>query len=65
MADTGHTIGYGGVATRTGLSTRQIKRLVAAKKIPHIRYSDRVVRFNLLEIENWIRARHVKPMETG
>ena len=62
MADTGHqTIGYAGVALRTGLSTRQLKRLVAARKIPHIRYSDRVVRFNRDEIEEWIHARHVKP----
>lgn len=62
MSNTGReTIGYASLANRTGLSLRQLKRLVAAKKIPHIRYSERVVRFNAEEIEQWIAVRHVKP----
>lgn len=68
MSSTGHaptTIGYAGLALRTGLSLRQLKRLVAARKIPHIRYSERVVRFNRDEIEDWIQARHVRPDKRG
>jgi excisionase family DNA binding protein len=54
-------MGYEGLVLRTGLNVRTLKRLVAANKIPHVRYSDRVVRFDREEIERWIESRTVKP----
>ena len=52
---------YAGLALRTGLSVRTLKRLVASGRIPHIRYSDRVIRFDKGQIEQWIDERCVKP----
>lgn len=53
------TMGYNGLSLRTGLNVRTLKRLVASKQIPHIRYSARVVRFDCAAIDEWIRARTV------
>lgn len=55
------TIGYSGLALQTGLPMRTLQRLVAQKKIPHVRYSERVVRFNRAEIAEWIAQRTVRP----
>jgi len=54
-------MGYDGLSLRTGLSVRTLKRLVAAGKVPHVRYSARVIRFNKDEIEDWIGKRTVRP----
>lgn len=54
-------MGYDGLSLRTGLSVRALKRLVASGRIPHIRYSGRVIRFSREEIDEWIRQRTVTP----
>jgi hypothetical protein len=46
----------------TGLSVRALRRLVSAGRIPHIRYSERVVRFEVDAIEKWI-ADKVQPVK--
>ena len=55
------TWGYDGVAVRTGLSKRTIKRMVARHEIPHIRYSARAIRFDRDAIERWIADRSKQP----
>jgi excisionase family DNA binding protein len=54
---------YSGLALRTGLSIRTLKRLVAERKIPHIRYTEHSIRFDKAAIEGWIteRSEAVKP----
>lgn len=54
------TVGYPGASLLTGLKVRSLRRLVAARRIPHIRYSDRVVRFDAAELEQWVAEKTVK-----
>jgi excisionase family DNA binding protein len=45
------------VATLLNISKATLCRLTKRGEIPHKRLGDRIVRFNLDEIENWRRAR--------
>ena len=57
MPDQLPTMSYSGLAIRTGLSIRTLKRLVAGKLIPHIRYTEHSIRFDRAAIEQWITER--------
>lgn len=59
------TMSYTGLAVRTGLNVRTLRRLVATGKVPHIRYSARVVRFDRDAIEAWLKTRMVAHVETS
>jgi len=45
-----------GVAEILGVSTRTVKRLVAARKLPHVRIG-RMVRFLPADVFRWVEAR--------
>lgn len=46
------------VAERLGVTVRHVRRLVADKRIPYIRWGH-LIRFDPVEIEDWIdRGRH-------
>jgi excisionase family DNA binding protein len=55
------TMSYDELQMRTGLSKRTLRRLVAARQVPHIKLSAYAVRFDREEIERWIESRTVKP----
>ena len=61
-SDARSTVGYPGLQNMTGLSIRALRRLVSAHRIPCIRYSERVVRFSVEEIEAWMAAK-VQPVK--
>lgn len=44
-----------------GLTGRQVLELVRRGQLPHIRYSARIVRFELDDIEAWCEARKQGP----
>ncbi len=54
---------YRDVIARTGLSYGTLRTLVCAKAIPHYRFSRNVVRFAARDIESWLAASAVEPMQ--
>lgn len=42
-----------------GLTARQVLDLARQGRLPHIRYSPRIVRFDLEDIERWIDSQKV------
>lgn len=45
-----------------GLTARQVLDLARQGRLPHIRYSPRIVRFDVDDIEAWIEARKQGPV---
>lgn len=42
-----------------GLTARQVLELARQGRLPHIRYSPRIVRFDLDDIEAWVESQKV------
>ncbi len=63
MNDTNETVpermGYGEAARFLGIATGTLYLWVFQKKIPHLRFGPRLVRFSRTELEAWMRARRV------
>jgi excisionase family DNA binding protein len=59
------TVGYAGAQLRTGLTNRTLRHLVATNRIPHIRYSARVVRFDETELEAWVATHRRGPAKVA
>jgi excisionase family DNA binding protein len=51
-----------GAAARLGVSERHIRRLVAERRIPFIKWG-RLLRFDELDLEGWINAARVPVIE--
>jgi len=49
-----------GLAARSGVSTRFVRRLVAQRRVPCLKIG-RLVRFDPVEVERWIDAARVVP----
>ncbi len=58
-------IDYKQLAKKIGLPMGTLYCLVSKQEIPHHRLGRRLVRFSLLEIENWLRARQVTIKNNG
>jgi excisionase family DNA binding protein len=52
-------VGYPGAEEFTGLKRNTLYAMVHHHRIPHIRLSSRMVRFDLDELESWMRSRSV------
>jgi excisionase family DNA binding protein len=50
----------GAVAERLGVTERHVRRLVAEQRIPYIKVG-RFVRFDPVDVENWIGEARVRP----
>ncbi|MEW5884893.1 MAG: helix-turn-helix domain-containing protein [Armatimonadota bacterium] len=50
---------YEWLAARTGIKVGTLRALVCRKKIPHVRITERTVRFDPAAIERWLEARIV------
>ena len=57
----GRYVGYPGAEDFTGLPRGTLYSLVHQRRIPHIRLSSRLVRFDLDELAKWMRERTVQP----
>lgn len=57
--------GYRGARSMTGLGESSLRSLVFRKLIPHVRISDRTVRFRRSELEAWLAARSVAVRSTA
>lgn len=51
------------VATRLGLSTKAVRRLATAGKLPAVRLSERVIRFEPEDVEAFIASKRTEPVE--
>lgn len=47
------------------MSQRQLERLVADKAIPHVRITQRCLRFYRRELAAWLKSKHVPQNENG
>jgi excisionase family DNA binding protein len=52
-----------GLATRLGVGARFVRRLVEERRVPFVKVG-RLVRFDPVEVEAWIRASRVAPQRT-
>jgi excisionase family DNA binding protein len=50
---------YAEVAQRYKIAAGTLRWLVHERRIPHLRWSERVVRFPQAELERWLAARYV------
>jgi len=57
-------ISYSEAATLLGLPIGTVYSLVSQKRIPHIRLGNRLVRFSVSEIQNWLHSHRVESGET-
>lgn len=48
------------VARMLGVNVRHVRRLVAERRIPYIKWG-RLIRFDIAELERWVDARRVCP----
>jgi excisionase family DNA binding protein len=55
------------VAKRYGIGQSQVYKMVAERRIPHVRLSDRVIRFREEDLDQWERDRtiHTSPCTEG
>ncbi len=51
------------VSEMIGFSIETIRKWVQTKTIPHHRFGKRCVRFNPIEIEKWLKLKHVEARE--
>ena len=52
------------VALRLGVEVRHVRRLVAERRIPYLKWG-RLLRFEPEEIERWLEQARVQPPATG
>jgi excisionase family DNA binding protein len=52
------------IAERLGVSVRYVRRLVAERRIPYVKFGH-LLRFDPVELEAWIDAARVGPAEYG
>jgi len=57
-------IGYDEAASILGMTPGAVRAAVSREAIPHIRISDRVVRFDRDELIEWVRSRRVPARPT-
>ncbi len=58
-------LGYREAAQLLGIPRGTLYAWVSEGRIPHIRFSKRMVRFDAHEIEAWVDARRVSPRGSG
>ena len=58
-------IEYRTLAKRWSIPVGTIYSMVSRGQIPHIRLGPRTVRFDPTELEQWLRARRVRPQDPG
>jgi len=56
---------YKAVARLLGVPLGTVHGLVSQKRIPHVRLGPRFVRFDPIEIAQWLDARKVEPIEVA
>jgi len=56
-------ISYAEACRIVGLSKQTMYALVKEQKIPHYRMAQRIVRFDPVELEEWLETRHSKTIE--
>ncbi len=52
---------YAEVSDHTGISVDLLYQLVSQRRIPHVRFGPRFVRFRLDEVRQWIESHRVDP----
>ena len=57
---TNDVLGYSQAAAFLGIPIGTLYAWVSQGRVPHYRFSKRMVRFSRQEIETWISARHVE-----
>ena len=57
-------VDIGQVADHLGVSIRHVRRLVAERRIPYVKWGN-LLRFNPREISNWLADRTVDPLAHG
>ena len=55
-------LGIGAVAERLGVQNRHVRRLVAERRIPFIKWGH-LLRFDPVELERWIDSARIPPQE--
>lgn len=58
-------VDYREAAVYLGLKVGTLRSMVARKQVPHIRLGPQLVRFDLGELEQWLRAHSVAANEQG
>jgi len=53
--EAGRLLDVAGVAEWLGLTERQVRKLVENKQIPVTRISERRIRFDIVEIDRWLK----------
>jgi len=53
------------ISAQLGFSIETIRKWVQNKTIPHHRFGKRCVRFNPIEVEKWLKTKHVEAREGG
>ena len=61
--ETKNLVGYPEAARMLGIPLGTLYNWVAERRIPHIRFSERLVRFDRVELQAWIEARVVPVAE--
>lgn len=54
-------LGYRDAAQVLGIAEGTLRALVCQRRVPHVRFSPRLVRFNRGELQAWIHAHAVRP----
>ncbi len=57
-------VGYSELSGMLGISRGTLYSMVARGQIPHFRIGPRLVRFDLVEIADWLQGRYV-PVSSG
>lgn len=57
-------VDYSTAAEFLGLKVGTLRSMVARKQVPHIRLGPQLVRFDLAELEQWLRAHSVAANES-
>jgi excisionase family DNA binding protein len=57
-------VDIGEVAVHLGVSVRHVRRLVAERRIPYVKWGN-LLRFDPLEVSSWLALRSVDPLVHG
>lgn len=60
--DTGRLISVDEAATRMGISTRTVRRLVQQRKIQHLRFG-RIIRLNVWDVDEFLSNATILPVK--
>ena len=56
-----HLLDVRGLAAYLGVTERHVRRLVAERRVPYLRWGQRI-RFDPVEIARWLEAARVEPL---